>query len=140
MIDLKDISSLLRLTRVSTYEALQERVRAGFPSRSLDAVRDRLNIGLDPILRIIGMSPATAARRKSTKSALGMVESDRLLRIASTFAVAHRVFEDWDKAADWMKTPNRALHGAEPLQLLDTEVGAMSVMRVLGRIEHGLYS
>jgi uncharacterized protein (DUF2384 family) len=42
-------------------------------------------------------------------------------------------------AADWLKTPNRAL-GVRPLDLLDTEAGTDAVDRLLTRIEHGVYS
>jgi uncharacterized protein (DUF2384 family) len=32
------------------------------------------------------------------------------------------------------------LGGVRPLQALDSDAGALAVERVLGRIEHGLYS
>lgn len=39
-----------------------------------------------------------------------------------------------------MVKPNRALGGERPLALLDSDVGSLAVERVLGRIEHGVYS
>jgi putative toxin-antitoxin system antitoxin component (TIGR02293 family) len=45
-----------------------------------------------------------------------------------------------EKAGEWLRTPNRALGGERPLDLLDTDVGAREVEDVLGRIAYGVYS
>ena len=47
---------------------------------------------------------------------------------------------DEEKAAAWLKTPNRALRGARPLDQLDTDPGVREVESVLGRIAYGVYS
>ena len=49
------------------------------------------------------------------------------------------MFEDFDAALDWVKSPNAALAGATPLSLLDIDMGAESVLDTLGRIEHGVF-
>jgi putative toxin-antitoxin system antitoxin component (TIGR02293 family) len=61
------------------------------------------------------------------------------LRLARVARRAAEVFEGSDAALDWLKSPNRALAGETPLTLLDTEIGAESVLDVLGRIEHGVF-
>jgi len=48
--------------------------------------------------------------------------------------------EDLDAALDWLKSPNAALAGTTPLSLLDTDIGAESVLDTLGRIEHGVFA
>ena len=45
-----------------------------------------------------------------------------------------------EAALTWLKTPNAALFRASPLSLLDTDIGAESVMDTLGRIEHGVFA
>jgi len=50
------------------------------------------------------------------------------------------VFEDLDAAVDWLKSPNASLGGRTPLSLLDTDIGAESVIDTLGRIEHGVFA
>lgn len=42
-------------------------------------------------------------------------------------------------ALDWIRTPNVALEGRTPLEFLGTDEGAEQVLRVLGRIEFGVY-
>ena len=50
------------------------------------------------------------------------------------------VFEDAQAALNWMQSPNASLGGVTPLSLLDTEIGADSVLDTLGRIEHGVFA
>ena len=45
-----------------------------------------------------------------------------------------------EEASRWLDTPNRALGGRTPLELLDTDLGSRQVEDVLGRIAHGVYS
>ena len=60
--------------------------------------------------------------------------------MASVLVFARQVFEDDATAQDWFHEPNRALHGERPLDLLDTEVGTQQVVRILTRLERGVYS
>jgi putative toxin-antitoxin system antitoxin component (TIGR02293 family) len=45
-----------------------------------------------------------------------------------------------DKAALWLRTPNRALAGEVPIDQLDTDLGVKEVENILGRIAYGVYS
>ncbi len=67
-------------------------------------------------------------------------ESERLYRIARLADKAKDVLEDSQEASVWLKTSKRYLNGKTPLQYADTEVGAQTVERLLGRIEHGVFS
>lgn len=44
-----------------------------------------------------------------------------------------------EAAADWLQSWNRAL-GCTPAEMLASEEGAEQVLRILGRIEHGVVS
>jgi putative toxin-antitoxin system antitoxin component (TIGR02293 family) len=55
-------------------------------------------------------------------------------------AQAFAVFGAEDRAATWLRRPNRALNGELPIDLLDTDVGARQIEDILGRIEHGIVS
>jgi putative toxin-antitoxin system antitoxin component (TIGR02293 family) len=114
------------------------RLREGLPFSSMERVQKFTG---DPewVLKVIGMSSRTFLRRKKDKQPLDPVTSDRLYRLAKIEAEAIETFGDEATAIDWLKSPNRAL-GEKPLSLLDTEAGADQVLRVLGRIEHGVYA
>ena len=62
------------------------------------------------------------------------------VRSARITALACEVLGDPEKAARWLRHPNRALAGRVPLSLLDTDLGACEVEAVLGRIEYGIFS
>ena len=66
-------------------------------------------------------------------------ESDRLARVARLYAMAEDVLGSREAAQRWMKSPNRALDGARPLDELETEVAAREVEDVLGRIRYGIF-
>src|SRR5450756_2329823 len=86
-----------------------------------------------------GRGVLRVARRKR-EGMLTSEESAKLLRLARVVGRAHEVFEDLNAALNWLKSPNAALAGAAPLSLLDTDIGAESVLDTLGRIEHGVFA
>ena len=61
-------------------------------------------------------------------------------RLARLLVRAEEALGDPLKARRWLSKPSRALGGQRPLSLLDSDTGALSVERILGRIEHGVYS
>jgi putative toxin-antitoxin system antitoxin component (TIGR02293 family) len=68
-------------------------------------------------------------------------ESDRLLRASRLFGKALELFEgDRDAATEWLTTAQPALGGTVPLDLAKSEVGALEVERLIGRLEHGVFS
>jgi hypothetical protein len=71
---------------------------------------------------------------------LSPIESDNIVRIARILAKAIDVLEDQAKAVHWLNTPNRALGGEIPINLLDTSSGEHEVEALLDRIEYGVYS
>jgi putative toxin-antitoxin system antitoxin component (TIGR02293 family) len=66
-----------------------------------------------------------------------MPSHERSDRASVVVERANAAFGDADKAARWLRRPTRALDGSAPLDLLDTDVGALRVETLLGRIEHG---
>jgi putative toxin-antitoxin system antitoxin component (TIGR02293 family) len=82
----------------------------------------------------------TFERRRDEKQPLTVDEADRLLRVVRVVVQAAESLGDADKARVWLRTPNRALRGEAPMGMLATDIGARMVERVLGRIEHGVYS
>lgn len=77
---------------------------------------------------LTALAPALKAR-KQTKNLHLMVTRK-----------AEKVFGDAAAAADWLNSKNTALGGVTPRSLLNTGGGTQSVLDVLGRIEHGVFS
>lgn len=115
-------------------------VQKGFPWKTFARLAHNMNIPEEQIAEMIGVPRRTLARRKAEKR-FQPDESDRLLRIARVFAKTLRLFDgDRDAATEWLTELNRALGNVAPLDFARTEVGAVEVEHLIGRIEHGIFS
>ena len=118
---------------------LAEVVEKGLPTRAVDeAVRSGI-VEQEIIYRFV-VPKRTLQRRRDAESPLSPAESDKLTRLVRVVARAEIALGDPKKAELWMREPNRALQGKRPIDLLNTDVGARAVEKVLGRIEHGIFS
>jgi putative toxin-antitoxin system antitoxin component (TIGR02293 family) len=115
-------------------------VEAGLPAASALAFKDALKLTNEELGALLGISTRTLARWQPGKSRLDAVSGDRLLRSARLLSIATDVLEEREAAAQWLKSPQRALAGAIPLALARTDVGARAVEALLGRMEHGVYT
>jgi putative toxin-antitoxin system antitoxin component (TIGR02293 family) len=118
---------------------LRSAVREGLPFSAFESVAAQIGIPPPQLTALLGIPNRTLARRKSVRQ-LGPQESDRLFRLARSFAQVVAVLGSLEKARVWLRTPNRALGGDIPLELLDTEIGSRQVEEVLFRLEHGIFS
>ncbi len=114
-------------------------VRKGIPAPAIDAVIQLVNVRQIELSRALDIPERTLVRRKK-EGVLNREESGKLLRLARVIERAAEVFEDGPAALDWIKSSNASLGGATPLSMLDTDLGAGSVMDTLGRIEHGIFA
>jgi putative toxin-antitoxin system antitoxin component (TIGR02293 family) len=121
-------------------EDLARIVRKGLPAVSVTALAEKLHLANSVIGQKLGIPQRTLTRRLSQASRLSPAESDRTVRMARVYANAVEMIGDPENATAWLETSNRALGGARPLDLLDTDVGARMVEDVLGRIAYGVYS
>ena len=127
---------------VETESDLIDAVRQGLPARALDyiiAIFAEEQIPQALLYRLIGSS-RTLQRKRTHNLKLTSLESDRLARLARVLVRAEDVFSDGARSRRWLVQPNRALYGQRPLDLLDSDTGTIAVERILGRIEHGVYS
>ncbi len=120
--------------------ALAELVREGLPAQSLFLLAKRLDLPQAEISETIGIPRRTLTRRLQQHSRLTAAESDRTVRLAQVYNAAVDTLGTEEKAAQWLKTPNRALRGSRPLDQLDTDPGVREVEDLLGRIAYGVYT
>lgn len=114
-------------------------IRAGLSSAAVDSLAKTLRVTQAELAAALDIPERTLARRKKAGT-LNSEESAKLVRLARVVGKAGETFEDLDTALDWLKSPNAALGGATPMSLLDTDIGAESVLDTLGRIEHGVFA
>jgi putative toxin-antitoxin system antitoxin component (TIGR02293 family) len=111
-------------------------IREGFPQGVVAEVMHAAGLTLKELADSLDLSPRSLQRRRHT-GRLARHESDRLYRLARIVALAKHYIGDGQTAHAWLRRPNRALGGAIPLDLLDTEPGARAVENVVGRIAYG---
>jgi putative toxin-antitoxin system antitoxin component (TIGR02293 family) len=120
--------------------ALLRSVEKGFRFTALEHLRRNVALSSDELEQVLGIPSRTLARRKS-EGRFHPEESDRLLRTARIYARVIEVFESDARAAtDWLTTPQPALAGLPPLELVRTELGAREVESLLDRLEQGVFS
>ncbi len=120
--------------------ALAELVRAGLPAQALFLLAKKLDLRQAEISEKIGIPQRTLTRRLQRHARLTAAESDRTVRLAQVYTAAIEALGSEEKAAQWLKTPNRALRGGRPLDQVDTDPGVREVEDVLGRIAYGVYT
>jgi putative toxin-antitoxin system antitoxin component (TIGR02293 family) len=118
---------------------LHERIQEGFPYRALERLNERFALPKGPLALVLALPASTEVRRRRAKR-LSAFESDRLYRVARIVAHARKTFGADEAATTWLSRPNRALGGAVPLDLLQTELGADQVEIVLNRLDYGVIS
>ena len=114
-------------------------IRQGISSAAVNSLAKSIRVTQSELAVALGIPERTLARRKK-EGRLNSEESAKLVRLARVVGRAEETFEELDIALDWLKSPNAALSGATPFSLLDTDIGAESVMDVLGRVEHGVFA
>ena len=115
---------------------LRSAIREGFPQEVVGSVMNSAGLTLKELSATLDLSPRSLQRRRH-QGRLARYESDRLYRLARIVALAKQYIGDEETAARWLRRPNRALGGNNPLELIDTELGARAVENVLGRIAFG---
>ncbi len=123
-----------------TYElrdASVEEVREGLPVESVVELARSLRVTSAAFQRCLGLSKQTYARRRAA-GRLSVAESDRVVRYADLLWRATELVGDDESAATWLRTPVPALGGETPLDHAATERGTRNVLRLIGRLEHGI--
>lgn len=116
-------------------DSLIDVVRRGLPTSAAKRFMKRAGLSPEAVMRAISISARTFARRKGKR--LDTPQSDRLVRVARIFDIAVECLGSTEKASGWLQWRNPSLKGSTPLELLDTEVGALEIEALLESIADG---
>jgi putative toxin-antitoxin system antitoxin component (TIGR02293 family) len=113
--------------------------RNGINKKQLLFLVKYLSLNLTEISKILPISIRTLQRYNKNQT-LNTDVTNRSLLIAELFTKGVRVFGNLDKFNFWFRSPNSALSGHMPIDLLDTTFGLELIKDELGRIEYGVIS
>lgn len=114
-------------------------VRKGVTKKYLIRVKKQTNLDYQKLADVLSVTRATLINKKD-EDKFNVSLSERIVGLAALYDYGYEVFEDREKFKAWMFTPNRALGGEMPYDLIDNLFGREEVKNVLGRIEYGVYS
>jgi putative toxin-antitoxin system antitoxin component (TIGR02293 family) len=115
------------------------RIEAGLSFRAVQNLQKALDLPLEKLARVLGMSRATLHRRKA-QGKIDTQESEKVVRYQQLLKKAEQVFGDTQSAREWLTHKQPGLRQRVPLEFAQTELGAREVENLLGRIEYGVYS
>ncbi len=130
---------LLGLSRFD-FPGVVERIRKGLPWSAFERLQKNSGLPSDQLLDLLQIPRRTLARRKADDR-FTPEESDRMVRLARVYARALDFFEgDAEAATRWLTDAQHAFGGITPIEMTRTDVGAQEVERLLGQLEHGVFS
>ena len=136
------VNSYVVLLGLESFDSRQllRSVERGLPYSVFERLVANTSLSADVAMVLVNIPQRTLTRRKG-EGRFHQDESDRLVRASRIFAGALSLFEgDRDAAKSWLSEPQKALGGEVPLTIARTELGALEVERVIGRLEHGVFT
>lgn len=119
--------------------ALVGQINEGLDGKVATLIVDWAKMSQNDLRKMSGIPPTTFGR--SLKARFSPDQSERLVRIIRVIDRAVELFEgDKEEAQKWLKEPNHALGWKVPAELMASETGAYEVMKLITRLEHGVYS
>jgi putative toxin-antitoxin system antitoxin component (TIGR02293 family) len=112
--------------------------RSGLPKKTLNTLAKKLGISMERLSALLHISHRTL-QRKAPSDHLSVHVSEQILSIAEVIRRGLEVMGSQKNMELWLHSELPALDYKKPIDLMDTTFGTQIVLRILGRIEHGVY-
>ena len=123
----------------NTLELISE-IEDGFSYQAFEELQEQLELSISELAELLQIPRRTLSRRKR-EGRLPSDESERLLRFSRVLHTSLALFEgDRALTLKWLRAQNQAFGGETPLDMTRTEIGAREVEKLIGRLEHGVFS
>ncbi|HJV19398.1 MAG TPA: antitoxin Xre/MbcA/ParS toxin-binding domain-containing protein [Sediminibacterium sp.] len=114
-------------------------LEGGLSKNDLVQLKDKSGLGYDQLADVLSAARTTLINKKGTER-FSRDLSERILSLADIYSYGYKVFEAVDAFNEWVDTPNAALGGKKPFDLLNNQFGREEIKNLIGRIEYGVYS
>lgn len=144
------VTSYVKMVSRALPAEVIEMERAGVPGVLIKELCIRINVTRQRMYEIIGAPKATIERKASANATVNGTAGQATLGVLRLLAQARGIVErstapearsfDVEKwLGEWIETPQPALGGRKPADMLDTPTGLAIVVRTLGALESGVY-
>lgn len=113
--------------------------REGIKKDAIKSLNNYLDITMEQMAKLLGTTYRNLYR-KDGNEVLDNIKTEKAIELATFARRGVQVIGSEDGFKKWLKTPIKALSNKAPLDFLDTTFGIQLVLKVLGRMEHGVYS
>lgn len=113
-------------------------IQRGLSYSAFERFQRNIDLPYRILAQVVEIPERTLARRKES-GRFPPDETDRLVRTARIVGRAIELFEGSSEGArHWLTSPARALGGRTPIEFASTDVGAIEVEHLIGRLAHGI--
>ena len=116
-----------------------EKLKLGLSKRDLEKLKLRTKLDYDKLSKALSVTMSTLIKKKAEQK-FSPTLSERIMSLADIYSYGYEVFEDEAKFNQWMFSPNHALGGKAPYDVIDNQFGREEVKNIIGRIDYGIYS
>jgi putative toxin-antitoxin system antitoxin component (TIGR02293 family) len=128
-------SVISRLTPMEKMKLSQ----TGVSKKYLEKLKAKTMLDYQKLADVLSINRATLINKKEDEK-FSAAQSERIIGLDALFNQGLEVFKDKDKLNGWLNTPNRALDGKIPYEVMGNQFGREEVLNLLGRIQWGVYS
>lgn len=115
-----------------------DHIHRGLSYAAFERFQRNTDLPFRVLAQVAEIPERTLARRKET-GRFEPDETDRLVRTSRIVARAIELFEgSAENAQRWLTNPVAALGGRTPIEFASTDVGAIEVESLIGRLAHGI--
>jgi putative toxin-antitoxin system antitoxin component (TIGR02293 family) len=118
---------------------LIELSRHGVKKSALKSLASYLGISMDKMSQLLHSSHRNI-QRKDEDELLDTLKTEKVLELASFIRRGIDVTGSEDGFREWLRSPLLAFGNRKPIDFLDTTFGIQMALKVLGRIEQGVFS
>ncbi|EHJ9982363.1 TPA: DUF2384 domain-containing protein [Vibrio parahaemolyticus] len=115
-------------------------VHKGFEPKVYRNIVERVKLSQNEFQNVTLIPVSTIKRRLKNDERFNTQESDAIYRLAMLLKLATELFDNEERALEWMKENVYGLGGKRPLDMVSTTVDFEIVKDLIGRLEHGVFS
>jgi putative toxin-antitoxin system antitoxin component (TIGR02293 family) len=127
-----------RISRLTPMEKMQLS-KKGVSKKYLEKVKAKTMLDYQKLANVLSINRATLINKKQEEK-FSAAQSERIIGLDALYNQGLEVFQDKGKLNGWLNTPNKALGGKIPYDVMDNQFGREEVLNLLGRIQWGVYS